>query len=449
MQEFVREPSGEEWEWLSVYAQRMRRLMQESVKPSEETLRLLNKRFSNSCMFPRLREARVACESPVHLELLLPLIVSPVLSSLHFSGLPYGSGPLRPPQLVPTLEALAPAYNSLAEIRICNPMIHDPRIIDAASTLLLKCNPDKLRYFHVDSTLSEEAFIHASQLPKLEGLTIRAATTELGVSLPTSMFPSLKFLEVNTAYPTSSPLLQAITRIQSKTFRRLELTFPTAASGTFLPETLNALRPRCLNQTLTWVTISPRGYFDLDKEFIRPLLFLTQLTRLAIEFNCRRNWCPYKLSDEDFEELVKTMPKLEELSLGMFPCPLPANNTVRSLMAIAKHCKHLNDLSIHINVEAIIAGVSQHGMRDDQAFGDPPSAFIGCPIRSITFGPCPIPNEAQGAMTFALMLARLFPLLNSVSVFPPGHERNILWDIVGELVTSNDRIGANLAGLGK
>lgn len=52
-------------------------------------------------------------------------------------------------------------------------------------------------------------------------------------------------------------------------------------------------------------------------------------------------------------------------------------------------------------------------------------------------------------MTFALMLARLFPLLNSVSVFPPGHERNILWDIVGELVTSNDRIGANLAGLGK
>ena len=415
--------------------------------PSETALRLLNARFSGRCMVPKLRDIRWLGASPEHLELMLPLIVSPVLTNFRLGVT--AKDTLDASQAVPVLKALAPAHNSLVEVRICHPTVHDPRIIHAASDLLLKCNPDKIRTFRVVSSLSTEAFIHATQLQNLETFVIKADTTELDVQLPTSAFPSLRSLEI-FATDTHSPLLQTIAHIQSSTFMDLELEFPADTLETFLPTTLAALRPRGLHQTLTMLSISPEGDFDLDGVTTRPILFLNQLTHLDITLICAQGRCSYKLTDENLEELVAAMPKLKSLSFGNFPCAHPANNTIKSLTSIAKHCKHLEQLAIHTNVEAIVTRVLQGNDRgEDPTLEDRLSTFTGCPLRDVIFGPCFIPSGEQGAMIFALTLLRLFPHLRSVAVFPPNGGIDSLWDLVDVLVTIYRRIRIKIADAGK
>ena len=419
------------------------------IIPSEAALNLLGARFSNHCMLPKIQDITWRGASPEHLELMLPLIVSPVLSSFWFG---IARDHFNASQLVPAIESLAPAYNSLVDIHITNSLIHDPLIIDAISTLLLKCNPGKLRHFHVRTTLSNEAFIHATQLPNLEVFFMKTGLDnemELGAPLPRSTFPSLELLEINAIDTTRSPLLRTIADIQSKTFRRLKLEFPAEEWGTFVPAMLVAIHHSGSYQTLTKFCIRPEGRFDVDTAFIRPLLFLAQLTDLEIEILCGRQ-CPFKLSDEDIEELVKAMPKLESLCLGSFPCSHPANNTIRSLMSIATHCKHLNELVIHANVEAVIDEVSQRGSRGgDQTSGDPLSIFVECPVKSIIFGPCFIPDEARGATVFAITLLRLFPRLIELGVSPPTLEGYPLWEMVEGLITTCRHIGASIADVGK
>jgi hypothetical protein len=419
------------------------------IIPSEAALELLNTRFSNNCMLPKLQDITWRSAPPGHLELMLPLIVSSVLACFwlgtardHFNA----------PRLVLALKALAPAYNSLADIHIIGSLIHDPLITDAVSTLLLKCNPGKLRRFYVRTALSNEAFIHATQLPNLEVFFIKTGLgneTELGVPLPTSTFPSLESLEIDATDTTRPPLLRTIADIQSKTFRRLKLEFPVQEWGTFFPAMLVAIQHSGSYQTLTKFSITPDGRFNVDTAFIRPLLFLTQLTDLDIEIHCGRQ-CPFKLSDQDIEELVKALPKLESLCLGSNPCSRPANNTIRTLVSIATHCKHLFELVIHTNVEAVIDGVSQHGGRGgSHTSGDPLSTFVECPIRSIIFGPCFIPDEGRGAIVFAITLLRLFPRLSELGVYPPTLESYPLWETVEELITTCGRIGASITDVGK
>jgi len=447
VQDFVRQPSEEEWARLSTYARRMRCLVDHrSDFPSDAALELLNTRFSGRCMLPNLQIIRWIAASPKHLEQMLPLIVSPTLTEFRL-GLNVPD-PLDALQLVPFLEALAPAYGSLVGIRICDPTIHDPQTIRAASALLLKCNPNKLRYFHVDSALSTEAFIHATQLPNLEEFVIRADATEPSIPLPTLMFPSLTSLEINTT-DSRSPLLQTITRIQSTTFTTLGLEFSADTVGTFLPMALTALRPRGLHETLTSLSITPDGIFDLDGATIQPLLFLSQLTLLEISLLCDHGRCPFKLSDGDLEGLVKAMPKLTLLSLGPIPCSHPANSTMKSLVSIAKHCKYLEELIIHTNIEAIVTGVFECGEWDDRPPDDPLPTFVGCPLHSIIFGPCFIPGEQRGAMIFALTLLRLFPRLIAVAAFHGTPERDPQWELMDGVIVADRRIRVNVADAGR
>ena len=414
--------------------------------PSEAALKLLNTRFSGRCMLPRLRDIRWFSASLNYLELILPLIVSPILTT--FELLVDAPRPLNALHVVSALKALAPAYNSLVEVYIPQFTIHDPRIIDAASALLLKCNPDKLHRFLVGSALSTEAFIYATRLPNLEQFIIRTDTTEPGIPLLTLTFPSLKSLKINTTYP-HSPLLQTIAHIQSTTFTNLDLEFPAAAMGTFLLTTLTALRPRNLHQTLTRLSITSGGGFDFDGVIIQPLLFLNQLTTLEINLLCSQDRCPYKLSDKDLEALVKAMPKLISLCLGQIPCSRPANNTMKSLVSIVKHCKHLEELIIHTNVEAIVAGAFQRHYWEGNSLEDPLSTFVGCPLSRIMFGPCPMPREQQGAVIFALTLLRLFPRLATVTALHPNAEADPQFELVNGVIATHRCICANIVAAGK
>jgi hypothetical protein len=401
-------------------------------------------------MLPKLRDIKWHCASLGHLELTLPLIVSPVLTDF---WLGFSPDPLNASQLLPAIEALAPAYNSIVDLRVSSPVIHDPLIIDAASTLILKCNPETLRHFHMESTLSSKAFIHATQLPNLKSFVLKIGPddeTEHGVPLPTLTFPSLESLEIHAIDTTHSSLLGTIAGIQSKKFSNLRLEFRATEWRTLFPPMFVSLRHSGLHQTLTSLSIKPADRLDIDAAFIRPLLLLTQMVRLYIDVDCGP-LCAYKLSDEDLEELVKAMPELESLFLGGRPCSRPANNSIKSLVSIAKHCKHLLELWIHTNVEAVVSGVSQRGnpWGGDRTPGDPPSIFAGCPVFRIVFGSCFIPDDKQGAVLFAFMLIRLFPRLNSVGVFGSTPESTQLWEMVKGVINTCGHAGANVANIGK
>ena len=414
------------------------------IVPSKDALELLNAHFSNSYMVPNLREITLPCADPNTIGLMLPLVVSPVLTNFEL-GINFILHIYDAPQIV-ALEALAPAYNSLVEIIFCDPMAHNTRIIDAASTLLLKCNPDKLRNFKVQTALSEEAFLHAVQLPNLEGFSTTMDATEPRAPLPTSMFPSLESLDIR-ATDARPPLLRTIAHIQSKTFSRLRLEFPPTPLGNFLPKVLGHLRWRGFHRTLSTLTINPDGRFELDKAFVRPLLLLKELSALNIVFMCTPP-CPYMLTDEDLDELVKALPNLRSLKFGTSPCSGPANNTIKTLISIAKYCKHLTELVIHTNVEAIVNDVSRHeNWRDDLALQDPFFFLAGCPVRIIIFGLCSIPDE-QGARTFAMVLLRLFPHLNAITTARLFWDQ-LLWSMVDDIITTHRGVGTAIADVGK
>ena len=103
------------------------------------------------------------------------------------------------------------------------------------------------------------------------------------------------------------------------------------------------------------------------------------------------------------------MPELRTLCLGAFPCAHPVNSTIKSLVSIARYCKHLEELIIHTNIGDMVTEAFERGDWGYPTADNPHPALVGCPLRNIMFGPCFIPREQQGAMILALTLLRLFP----------------------------------------
>jgi hypothetical protein len=304
---------------------------------------------------------------------------------------------------------LAPAYESLRSIYIdwdgSGP-------VQDFSALLFKC--DKLQKFNMDSPVRWKAFLRASQLPNLRHWTIQPDSMEppSDASLPTTMFPSLKSLLIK-GINTDSIWLRSLERIYSKSLESLVLDLESPATAkAVLPMAFKYLRSSGLHQTLTKFTIYPQGNFlDVDERTIENLPLFNRLTMLEVSFVCSPNECDYKISDEVLERLVKAIPNLESLILGSALCSRPADNSIKSLVAIAKHCKRLEQLVIHTNVEAVISGRNYYP-GEDPILGGP--ALVGCPLRSIAIGRYSVLGEKENAKKFASVLLWLFPHLIEV-----------------------------------
>lgn len=382
--------------------------------PSESTLRQLNARFSGRRVFPNLLGLDLSnIGDGGKLLQILRLVVSPSLTNCNIS--------IEEASHTQTvLSALAAAYSSLRSIHIGRNV---SQFGQGFSTLLLKCIPHQLYEFCVDAPISSAAFLRASQLPNLRFFIVNAiqlnpSEVHSSAPLPSTIFPSLQHLGVRDLC-TDSIWLRSLGRICSKNLKTLDLELTDIAAAKAALH-LRALRdlPSCeLHRTLTILCIGCNGHFsglEVDGMTVEHLLPFTQLTSLDISFTCSQDKCGYKLSDKDLERLVKAMPKLVDLTLGRKLCSIPANHSIESLMAIAKHSKHMESLHIHTNAETIIAG-SPFGSgypRGGPTLQD--QALVGCPLRSITFGPCRIPNGEQGIREFTSILHWLFPGLRSV-----------------------------------
>ena len=421
----VRGPSEDEWDRFSAYARRMRNLSitPHTVFPTAPTFELLATRFLDSSMLPNLLELEwwhtdASIHIPGFLRLLLPT-VSLITLDLSLKNIP-------DPRKV--LSVISPIYNTLQCIYITG---GDSDLVQEFSTLLFNCNPRLLRAFYVDGQLSRTAFIHASQLPRLLylGATVQPEGQEPlgGASLPAMMFSSLQYLGIKE-FDTDSIWMQSLERICSTSLEMLALELVNVESArTILHLALANLHRGGPHRALTELMVDCEGGFcglEVDTTTVKHLLPFTQLTTLNISFVCGQDQCGYKFSDKDVEKLVKAMPKLEHLALGKKPCSLPANNSDKSLLAIARHCKHLKTLLIHANVQAVMIGTSDYNHL--------PGEDQGCNLHSITFGPCFIPDGVRGAWAFASKLLRIFPHLDTVN----SSDQTQQWWWVSETVTT-------------
>ena len=440
------QPSEEQWDRFSIYARRMRAITEpRAFLPSRDAIQLLSARFSTKPMLPLLRSLDWVLVPSTRLQTCVPLLVSP-----HLAHVRLYFGDNSPERCLPVIETLIDAAGSLESVEII-PEFDRPEMQDAVSKLLLSCNPNLLSRFCVASPISEAALLHAAQLPELREFSVRGGTPGLSDPLPLTMFPSLRTILISIGgLPT---WLEVLRHIQSKHLTDLSIDFE-AGDDDNLPAISSHLQYSGIHRTLTELRLCPGEGWIIDRVSIAPLLVLGELTSLAIFTDCGEDQCIFLLSDKDIERLVKAMPKLEALSLGT-PCPeqVRDNLTVKSLLAIAKHCKALETLEMHINCESIVTSTDGRefpGLFD--FYTRVPSEAIssdygGCPLRSAIFGSCPIPMDGEGGIILALTLLRLFPRLSEVRWYP--FETLTPWLSVGAILADNSRVRRSLAELGE
>jgi hypothetical protein len=416
-QDFILEPSEEQWVRFSTYARRMRAITEpRAFIPSQTAIQFLRARFSTNHMLPLLRSLEWLYVSSALLQSCVPLLISPHLAHirLHFED-------NSPERGLPIMRTLIKASGSLESVEI-TPEFDSSEMQDAVSTLLLSCNPNLLRKFCVASPISEAALLHAAQLPELQEFSLRGGTPGLSYPLPITTFPSLRTMLISTGgLPT---WLKVLRHIQSKRLVDLSVDFDSGDHGSLLTISTH-LQHAGIHGTLTVLRLCLVEGWILNGASITPLLVLGELTSLAIFTRCGRELCIFSLSDKDIERLVKAMPKLEDLSLGT-PCPAQMRDdlTVKSLLAIAKYSKALKLLSMHINCESIVTSASEREFPglfdfDTKAPSEAISSdYDGCPLRLAAFGSCPIPMDEEGGIIVALTLLRLFPRLNGVRWCP-------------------------------
>ena len=406
--------------------------------PSQDAIQILSTRYSTKPVLPLLRALSWLFVPSAHLQSSVPLLVSPHLAHirLHFRD-------NSPEHCLPILQTLTKAAGSLKSVEL-TPEFNTEEMQNAVSALLLSCKPNLLREFCVASPISEEALLHVAQIPGLRRFSLRSGTPALTNPLPLTMFPSLRTLLISVSgLPT---WLEILRHIQSKRLTQLSVEFSGGDNNT-LPVMWTHLQHSGIHRTLTEFSVCPGAGWISDRVSIAPILDLRELISLTIYTNCKRDGCIFCLSDNDIERLVKAMPKLEILSLGT-PCAeqMHDNLTVKSLVAISKHCKALKVLEMHINCQSIVMSMREldtHGYFPAVA----PSSRDVCPLRLATFGPCPIPMGSEGGSIVGMVLLQLFPRLyevrwNPLEVIPP-------WSSVNTLIRDHTLVRLNLAKFGE
>ena len=297
--------------------------------------------------------------------------------------------------MITTLPTLCP---NLREITLTYLPRH-PMITAAVSGMLLAIDRDNLRWFHVDSPLTEEAREVVYGLSNLQGLTVVA---EKSTPLPLLMFPDLYNLAVR--YDCGSDWLRMFHRTtleglkdvvflpRSEHIDDILEAFERVAVAASTQKTLSGFR---FNTSHSW---NPN---------YSSLLPFTQLETLDIEFSCD-DGCSSSVDDDIIADIAQAMPKLEILCLGRAPCRTPTGVTAKGLTTLAYHCLHLSTLRIHFQVASlhppVIPEVTSSGQLTVPR-GD-------CALTDLEVGEIPVPEESTSAV--ALTLLHIFPHIENI-----------------------------------
>lgn len=274
-------------------------------------------------------------------------------------------------------------------------------ITAAVSGMFLASNRNTLRHFHVSSPLTEEAREVIHTLPDLRGLSV---VIERDTPLPSLTLPNLTNLIVK--YDYDSDWLRIF---RGATFGKLEaVTFHSRSEqiGSFLEAFEKVALATSIQNTLSKFQLHTSRSWNPNYLALLPF---TQLTHLVVRFSCDTG-CSSTVDDDVVTSLAQTMPKLETLHLGNYPCgEILAGATVKGLVALAHHCQNLSALRIHFQVASLSAPPAT-----GRAVPNAVSAALqrDCALRVLEVGGIPV---AEGSVsTVAVILARIFPRIERV-----------------------------------
>ena len=406
-----------EWARLRKYARRMRIIFDHGALryPYSQAFSVLQSRGLSEPLLPNLQTLRL-CLSCATQEFILsiPLFLSTRITTIHIE--PFGRNEaLRASSMVATFPTLCP---NLSVIRLPE-LPREPLTTAAVSELVLATNKRSLRYFDVDSPLTEEA---REVIYKHPHLCTLMTVVDTPAALPTMVLPNLARLAIN--YWNGHGWLQGFRGASLGKLTWLSIVsesdpmdsflgaFETVALTTSIPETLSTFK---FYTSCSW------------RPNYRSLLPFTQLKGLFIQASCDFG-CSSTVDDDIITDLAQAMPELEIVQLGGPPCQTPGGVTVKGLAALAYYCPHLTRLCIHFQVASLcpetfpsIAASEEFSTSQDS-----------CALYSLRAGGIIVPDGAELMVTLTLL--HIFPCLEEIP------DSDVTWDSVSEALFYSKRL---------
>jgi len=329
---------------------------------------------------------------------LFPLFLSPKTTNIEIIFFVPGPSVAMTASMLTTFPTLCPNLE-----RIYLPDLpRGPAITAATSEFLLTTNRDVLRYFDVDSPLTEEAREVTHKLHRLRTLTV---VIEEDISPPPLVLPNLTELYVE-CWDEDDQWLHLFRGATLENLKSIKFFSGSDRMGSFLEafervaltaSTQNTLSEFSLNTPCSW---SPN---------FSSLLSFTQMKDITIDFSCM-DGCSSKVDDAIVTDLARAMPKLEKLLLGGPPCrQIPTGVTVKGLVVLAYHCPDLSTLRVHFQVASLIAPPATIGSTPNV---EPAALRRDCTLANLCVGKIPMPE--QSTLMVALTLARIFPRIKTI-----------------------------------
>jgi len=391
---------------------------------TSDILFALQLRTANEPLFPRLE--LFACMNAA--EAFIPFIPSFLSCNITSIYIDFTEG-LPVAVVASMITRLSTLCSDLCSITL-NPLPRDPVITEAVSDMFLTCNRDSLRWFRVDSPLTDEAYEIIFQLPELSELWV---VIQGHTQIPPVVLPNLS--TINLEYDDRLDWLQGFRGVMLGELENVYFTSHSQRIGDFLGEFTRVALTTSAPSTLSTFYLNTSWSWDPN---YRSLLPLTQLKNLLIESPCGH--CSSRIDDSIIMDLAQAMPKLEILKLGDAPCGAERGVTFKGLIALARGCRHLSKLRIHFQAASLVAAVTDAGV--PASLGDE-TAVRGqdCVLTDLEVGKIPIPTDS--ALTVAMVLLQIFPRLHNIE--PMRKE----WRDVAENIKLFQRIGSLVQRAGK
>lgn len=398
--------------------------LSEEPIPSD-TLSVLQLRILDEPLLPNLKTLELT-EATADIVPFIPLFLSNGTThiDIQFIASPpavmIASVIIRLPKLCPNMQNIT-----------LRPLPDHPTVINAASEMLLTCNLDTLRFFLVDSALTEEANQVVCQLHNLRGLWL-----VFREHAPPPVVSLQSLTELDIEYHHDHDWLQAFRGTTLSKLTGIAFNANCGQIGDFLEAFESVALATSASATLlkfefyTFRSWNPHYY---------SLLSFKQLKTLLIGFSCD-DGCSSRLDDEIVIALAQAIPGLETLQLGNKPCQAPSNVTIQGLIALAHHCVGLTRLSIHFRAESLIVAVVNvpappvSGSESHLPRGN-------CALTSLEVGKIPAPD--QYPIEAFLTLLHIFPHLLEIDYVDIG------WKWIADTIALSNRIGSFVHHSGK
>ena len=293
--------------------------------------------------------------------------------------------------LAPLAQTISFLPTSLQYLSVmCGPLGGKP-FGDTIISLVCRCGPS-LRSFKTSAPLSEAATNHIMRLPNISHWTV---TQEPPRVVPTFILPSLESIWLDE--PEALLWLHLLASHERSVPRNDSV---SATQHTYIRERL-----KFFECTRTIV----------DSTFLSSAVEFKNLVRLNVHAGCYdTEYCIFRLTDDDMENLAASLPRLVDLRLGG-PCrSTSCNTTVASLLSISVRCLDLTVLETHFNTQRIVSDMQR--LVDGGVARDKPE----CKLRTLMVGRLPFGVGEEGIETIAMGFKIIFPCLASFEPWEGG-----------------------------